>query len=163
MVSVDHATATELLRRPVSSDHAAMRMLAAALSRSLAADGIPGDLIDDLEDVLRPEPDPSPAPDRLWDGLLLRFGLPLRPRHRPTKPAPALSEEETARIAARFRRATGHLTSVVQWRTTWYPTEELRILRALHDERPAPEESRAYLRRYALAILTLLDLMGDDA
>lgn len=138
-------------------------MLAVSLSRSLAADGIPGDLIDALEDALRPEPDPSPAPDRKLDGLLIRLGLPLPPRHHPPKPAPAWSEEETARITAVFHRATVLLIRVVQWRTTWYPTEELRLLRLLRDEHPTPEESRAYLRRYALAILAVIDLMGNDA
>ncbi|NDZ76998.1 hypothetical protein G3I19_00365 [Streptomyces sp. SID10853] len=163
MVAVDHATATGLLRRPFSSDHKAMRMLAAALSRSLATEGIPGDLIDALEDALRVDPDPRPAPARKLDGLLHRLGLPLPRPRRPPRPALPLTQEETARITARFHRATGQLIHVVQWRTEVYPTEELRLLRLLRNEQPAQEESRAYLRRYALAILAILDLMGDDA
>ncbi|MGW8062262.1 hypothetical protein ACVV2G_08270 [Streptomyces ziwulingensis] len=43
------------------------------------------------------------------------------------------------------------------------PTEELRLLIAPRDEETAPGEALSYGRRYALAILAVLDLMGDDA
>ncbi|WP_254068880.1 hypothetical protein [Streptomyces sp. TM32] len=83
------------------------------------------------------------------------------PRQQPLKTEP-LSEEDTARIATRFRRATYQLVQVVPHRVAMYPTEELRRLLALRDERPAPSEELSYLRRYALTIVALLDLMGDD-
>lgn len=62
-----------------------------------------------------------------------------------------------------FHRATTHLVQVVPHRVAEYPTEEMRLLIALRDERPAPDNTLAHLRRYGLAILDLLDLMGDDA
>ncbi|MFE7276891.1 hypothetical protein [Streptomyces sp. NPDC057623] len=140
-----------------------MRMLVHKLSRSLADDGISEDLIDTLEDVLRDRPDPSPEDrSRKLDGLLVRLGLPLARRQRPLSAAP-LSEEEAARITDRFHRATVQLIRVVPHRVRWYPTQEVCRLLALRDERPAPDETLSHLRRYALAIVAILDLMGDDA
>ncbi|MFG2313155.1 hypothetical protein ACGFS9_31485 [Streptomyces sp. NPDC048566] len=52
---------------------------------------------------------------------------------------------------------------VVPHRVAVYPTEELRGLLALRDEQPSPAQALSYLRRYALAIFAILDLMGDDA
>lgn len=51
---------------------------------------------------------------------------------------------------------------VVPHHAAMYPTDELRRLLALRDERPSPNQALSYLRRYALAIVALLDLMGDD-
>ncbi|MFJ3710374.1 hypothetical protein [Streptomyces sp. NPDC090053] len=163
MVAVDDATAAELLGRPVSSQDETMRRLAASLSRSLAAEGIAEDLIDMLEDVLRDRPDAAAAVRYRTDDLLVRLGLPLPRRPRPPKRAPSLSDEEAARISTMFGRATTQLVQIVPHRVAEYPTEELRLLVALRDERPAPGETLAHLRRYGLAILDLLDLMGDDA
>ncbi|WP_406003401.1 DUF6415 family natural product biosynthesis protein [Streptomyces sp. NBC_00829] len=163
MVAVDTATATELLSRPVSSEDETMRRLAHVLSRSLAAEGISDALIDTLEDVLGDRPGPAPAdPSRKLDGLLIRLGLPLPRRPQLLKAAPPLSKEEAARITDRFRRATTPLMHVVPHRAAMYPTDELRRLLALRDERPSPDQALSYLRRYALAIVALLDLMGDD-
>lgn len=163
MVAVDTATAAELLSQPVSSTDETMRTLVHVLSRSLADEGISEDLIDILEDVLRDRPDPSPDDrGRKLDGLLVRLGLPLARRQQRPPSAPPLSQEEAARITDRFHRATAQLLQIVPHRVRWYPTQEVCRLLALRDERPAPDEALSHLRRYALAIVDLLDLMGDD-
>lgn len=160
MVAVDDATAGELLSRPISDDDETHRRIRQTLMRSLVAEGISDDLIATLEEIFT---DRNPAvPKRRLDGLLARMGLPL-PRRRPPAAAPPLSQEDAARITSRFRRATQQLMQVAPHRTWWYPTEELRRLSALHDEQPAEGEELSYLRRYALAITALLELMGDDA
>jgi hypothetical protein len=160
MVAVDVATAAELLSRPVSSQDEMKLRLAHALSRSLAAEGTSDDVIDTLEEVLSDRPGPAASRRRL-DGLLVRLDFPLS-RRQPPKAAPSLSKEEAARITDGFRRATNQLMQVVPHRVEMYPTDELRRLFALRDERPAPDEAPSHLRRYALAIVALLDLMGDD-
>jgi hypothetical protein len=159
MVAVDVATASALLSQPVSAEDEAKRRLAHLLSRSLADEGISDDLIDTLEEVLSDRPGPA-APGRKHDGLLARLGLPLS-RQQPPKTAPQ-SQADAARITDRFRRATRQLMQVVPHRVAMYLTEELRLLLALRDEQPSPAEALSYLRRYALAILAVLDLMGDD-
>lgn len=159
MVAVDEATAAELLRRPVTSMDEAKRRLVHLLSRSLADEGISEDLFDTLEEVLADRPGRA-ARGRRLDDLVIRLGLPAR-RQLPPEVAP-LSDEDAARITDRFRRATRQLVQVVPHRVAMYPTEELRHLLALRDEQPGPDEALPYLRRYALAILALLDLMGDE-
>lgn len=158
MIAVDVATA-ELPGRRVTTDDEAKRRLAYLLSRSLAKEGISEDLIDTLEEAFADRPGCA-ARSRKLDGLLIRLGLPVR-RLRPPRVAP-LSEDAVKRITDRFRRATRQLLQVVPHRVTMYPIEELCILLALRDEQPDPDEALPYLRRYALAILALLDLMGDD-
>ncbi|WP_435244255.1 hypothetical protein [Streptomyces sioyaensis] len=157
MVTVD--VATGLPRRPVTEKDVAKRRLIHVLSRSLADEGIPDDLIATLEEVLSDRPGAA-APARKMGGLLARLGLPV-PRQRPPEVAP-LGPEDAARISDRFRRATRLLVQVAPHRVAFYPTEELRLLIALRNEQPAPGEALSYLRRYALAIVALLDLMGDD-
>ncbi|OIK02561.1 hypothetical protein BIV25_02980 [Streptomyces sp. MUSC 14] len=162
MVAVDTATAAQLLSRPVASGDETMRRLSHVLSLSLAAEGISDDLIDALEDILGDRPDPTLADGSgKLDGLLLRLGLPL-PRRQQHRAAPQISKEEAARIIARFSRATHQLMQVVPHRVAIYPTDELRRLLALRDERPTEDEALSHLRRYALAIVCILDLMGDD-
>lgn len=100
------------------------------------------------------------VPARKVEDFLAGLGLPA-PRRRPPAVAP-LSPEDAARITDRFRRATRQLLQVTPHRVAIYPTEELRLLIALRNEQPAPGEALSYLRRYALAIVALLDLMGDD-
>lgn len=160
MVAVDVATAAELLSRPLSSRDEAARRLANALARSLAAEGISDDLIDTLEEVLSGWPGPA-APDRKLHTWLGRFGLPL-PRRQPPDALPP-SYEDATRIADRFRRATRQLLQTAPHRVAMYPTQELHLLLVLRDEQPGPDEALSYLRRYTLAILAVLDLMGNDA
>ncbi|WP_327352751.1 hypothetical protein [Streptomyces sp. NBC_01304] len=163
MVAVDDTAAAELLSRPVSSQDETLRRLALSLCRSLADEGISDDLFDHLEHVLGEGVQPAAAVRaRRMDGLLVRLGLPLPRRRRQEKATPLLPEE-AARISDRFRRATTQLMRVVPYRVAAYPTEELHRLIALRDERPAPDQAVAHLRRFALAILAVLDLMGDDA
>ncbi|MEV8291025.1 DUF6415 family natural product biosynthesis protein, partial [Streptomyces niveus] len=95
------------------------------------------------------------------DDLLLRLGLPLPRRQRREKATPMLPDDAT-RISDRFRRATTHLMQVVPHRVATYPTEELRLLISLGDEQPTPDQAVAHLRRFALAVLAIIDLMGDD-
>lgn len=163
MVAIDNDTAADLLSRPVSSQEETLGRLAFFLSRSLAAEGIGDEVFDTLEDVLGDRAQPAP-PRRVHrsDDLLVRLGLPL-PRRRHQEKATAMLPEDAGRISDRFRRATTHLMQVVPHRVAMYPTEELRLLIALRDEQPAPDQAVAHLRRFAFAILDILDLMGDDA
>jgi len=61
-------------------------------------------------------------------------------------------------LHARHRRA-----EVVPHLMQPYPVDEMRHLIYVSAEHPAPEGAHGHVRRLALAILTLLDLMGDDA
>lgn len=162
MVTVDNATAAILLSRPVSSHDETLSKLAFFLSRSLAEEGIGDEVFDTLEDVLGDRAQPAP-PRRVHrsDDLLLRLGLPLPQRQRREKATPMLPDDAT-RISDRFRRATTHLMQIVPHRVAMYPTEELRLLISLGDEQPTPDQAVAHLRRFALAVLAIIDLMGDD-
>ncbi|MGW9171071.1 hypothetical protein [Streptomyces decoyicus] len=73
MVAVEVATAPS--RRQVTERDVAKRRLAHLLSRSLADEGIPDDLIPTLEEALSDRPGPA-APSRKFDDLLARIGLP---------------------------------------------------------------------------------------
>ncbi|MFI8811350.1 MULTISPECIES: hypothetical protein [unclassified Streptomyces] len=161
MSAVSVGAPSDRRRRLITSEDVAMRRLAHALSLSLIAEGISDDLIDTVEEILgdRPSIVADGGGQRL-DGVLVRLGLPV-PRRRPPAVEP-LSAADTARIAHRFRRATHQLMQVAPHRVAVFPTEELCHLLALRNERPAPGEALSYLRRYALAIVTLLNLMGDD-
>ncbi|WP_247197181.1 ATP-binding protein [Streptomyces sp. GESEQ-35] len=74
-------------------------------------------------------------------------------------PAP----HETAVMAGRFRTATTTLVEIVPRLVQPYPVDEMRHLIYLSAEHPHPEAAHGHLRRLALAVLALLDLMGDDA
>ncbi|MFJ4800131.1 hypothetical protein [Streptomyces murinus] len=160
MVAVNAATGAKLLSQPVAATDEVVRRLRHALSRSLAADGIGDDLIGSLEEVLSDRP-ALPTAGRWFDGLLMRLGLPLPPLLPPA--VTPLSEEAERRLLDKFRRATRQLIEVVPHRVTVYPTAEVRHLLLLCDGSPAEGEGLPYLRRYALAILAILDVMGDDA
>ncbi|WP_433860176.1 hypothetical protein [Streptomyces kronopolitis] len=147
-------------RRPVTANDVKKRRLAHALSRSLACEAIPEDLITMVEEVLSDRPGPAGPGGRKLDNLLARMGLPT-PRQRSPRTTP-LSPEDATRIAERFRRATRLLLQIAPHRIAIYPTDELRRLIVLRDLRPAPDQMLRYLRQYALAIVAVLDLMGDD-
>lgn len=74
-----------------------------------------------------------------------------------------LGSHETEIIAGRFRKATTALVESMPHLVRPYPVEEMRRLIYLSAEHPAPEGAHGHVRRLALAILALLDLMGDDA
>jgi hypothetical protein len=44
-----------------------------------------------------------------------------------------------------------------------YPVEEMRRLTCLSAQHPQPQSAPGHLRRFALAVLALLDLIGDAA
>ena len=76
--------------------------------------------------------------------------------------APLTSHEVTV-IAARFRTATNTLVKFVPHLLRPYPAEEMRHLIFVSGEHPPPENARRHLNWFAMAILAVLDLMGDDA
>jgi hypothetical protein len=77
--------------------------------------------------------------------------------------SPALDPEEVAAIAARLRRATTGLVAIVPDLVKPYPIDEVRRVIDMRAQQPPPEEARGHLVRQAVAILALLDLMGDAA
>ncbi|MFJ3212788.1 hypothetical protein [Streptomyces flaveolus] len=160
MAVVDEVTVSGLPSRTITTGDEEKRRLVHALSRSLADEGISDDLVAALEEVLSDRPGPAPRGTRL-DELLIRVGFPLR--RQPLPEVTPLSSADAARISDRFHRATRQLVQVAPHRTTVYPTEELRCLLALRDESIPSTDALPYLRRYALAIVAILDLMGDDA
>ncbi|AVH60894.1 hypothetical protein C4B68_00415 [Streptomyces dengpaensis] len=66
-------------------------------------------------------------------------------------------------IAARFRKATTTFVEIVPFLVQPYPVDEMRRLIYLSAEHPHPDDAPGHLRRLALAILAILDLMGDTA
>ncbi|GHG95364.1 hypothetical protein [Streptomyces rubradiris] len=155
MVAVDQSTAAVLLSQPAASEVGTIQQYLSSLRRSLVAEGISDDLYDALDKALGEDPDAAPgAPRRVWAVLRRRSGR-----------APSLTVDEATRICDRFRRATTQLVQVVPYRVSWTPTEKLHLLRVLRGQQPDlgnPVEYLPYLRRYALAILDVLDAMGDD-
>ncbi|WP_206441066.1 DUF6415 family natural product biosynthesis protein [Streptomyces boncukensis] len=90
--------------------------------------------------------------DELYDDLEAVLG-------ENAKPAP----DEVPAIADRLRRATTKLVEIVPYLVAPYPIEEMRRVIDMSVQQPPPEQARGHLIRFAMAILTLLDLMGDDA
>ncbi|MGW7283162.1 DUF6415 family natural product biosynthesis protein [Streptomyces sp. NPDC054844] len=76
--------------------------------------------------------------------------------------APA-DEGDAERIADLFRRSARQLVHIVPHLTLMYPTQEIRRLRAFRDSNVPADGLVPHLRRFALSISALLDLMGDDA
>ncbi|MGI5397130.1 DUF6415 family natural product biosynthesis protein [Streptomyces sp. CA-251251] len=76
--------------------------------------------------------------------------------------APA-DEGDAERIADLFRRSARQLVHMVPHLTLMYPTEEIRRLRTFRDSSVPADRLVPHLRRFALSISALLDLMGDDA
>lgn len=74
-------------------------------------------------------------------------------------PAP----HEITASAERFRKATTDLVEIVPYLVRPYPVGEMRRLIYLSADHPHPDDAPSHLRRLALAILTILDLMGDSA
>ncbi|MGP3775410.1 hypothetical protein ACTWJ8_31780 [Streptomyces sp. SDT5-1] len=74
-----------------------------------------------------------------------------------------LTENEARQIADIFRGAARQLMHTAPQRATYYPTDTMRRLRALHAEWPSPERAVPYVRRFAVTISTALDHMGDEA
>ncbi|MEU6145068.1 hypothetical protein ABZ848_32540 [Streptomyces sp. NPDC047081] len=66
-------------------------------------------------------------------------------------------------IAARFRTATTKLVEIIPYLGQPYPVDEMLRLIYVSAEHPHPDDASGHLRRLALAILSILDLMGDAA
>ncbi|MEU3091331.1 DUF6415 family natural product biosynthesis protein [Streptomyces massasporeus] len=75
------------------------------------------------------------------------------------RPVPHL----VAAIATRFRQATTTFVEIVPYLVRPYPVDAMRRLIYLSAEHPHPDDAPGHLRRFALAILAILDLMGDTA
>ncbi|RCG24079.1 hypothetical protein DTL70_12400 [Streptomyces diacarni] len=165
MIAVDDATAATLVRRRFSTDTETLVKYLGSMRRWLAAEeGIGDDLYNVLEQIVGERA--QPAPDSLrrpkLDDVLVRLRLPL-PRRCRRGSAPPMDPAEAARITDHFRSATTELKQLAPHRTAVCPIREIARLIALADERPPPDQAVAHLRRYAFAILDVLDLMGDDA
>ncbi|MFD7407990.1 DUF6415 family natural product biosynthesis protein [Streptomyces sp. NPDC059866] len=75
------------------------------------------------------------------------------------RPAP----HEITTIVERFRKTTTKIVEVVPYLVRPYPVEAMRRLIYLSAEHPHPHDALGHLRRFALAILAILDLMGETA
>lgn len=75
------------------------------------------------------------------------------------KPSPS----EVAAITERLRSAATQLVEVVPYLVKPYPIDEMRRVIEMSARQPPPEGAHGHLIRFAMAILTLLDLMGDEA
>ncbi|MFJ9752611.1 DUF6415 family natural product biosynthesis protein [Streptomyces chartreusis] len=64
-------------------------------------------------------------------------------------------------IAVRLRDATTTLVEIVPHLVRPYPLDEIQRLIHVSAEHPRPEGAHGHVRRFALAVLALLDLMGD--
>ncbi|NNN34640.1 hypothetical protein HLK59_30630 [Streptomyces sp. S3(2020)] len=74
-----------------------------------------------------------------------------------------LAPVEVTVIAEWFRTAATNFVEVVPRLVLPYPEDEMRHLIYLSAEHPRPDDALGHLRRFALAILVILDLMGDAA
>ncbi|MEV0487389.1 DUF6415 family natural product biosynthesis protein [Streptomyces sp. NPDC050508] len=90
--------------------------------------------------------------EQLWDDLDAVLG-------EFAPPAPY----EMADIATRLRTATTGLVEIVAYDVRPYPVRQMRRLIFLSAEHPPPDGVRGHLNRFAMAILAVLDLLGDDA
>ncbi|MGW2840594.1 hypothetical protein ACWCWD_22725 [Streptomyces sp. NPDC001493] len=113
---------------------------------------IAADLLTALDEILNDAPSAATASRRPSRGL--------RSRH--SSPA-ALSGADAARIRACFDRSVRPLLHAASQRIAPYPTAELHRMASFAHRQPAPgEQQLPYLRRFGLAILAVLDLLGDD-
>lgn len=71
--------------------------------------------------------------------------------------------DKIGQIAERFRKVTTKLVNVVPHVVTPCPVDEVQRLIDLRTEYPCPENAYGHLARFAITILSLLDLMGDAA
>ncbi|MFF8387413.1 hypothetical protein ACF053_27770 [Streptomyces kanasensis] len=74
-----------------------------------------------------------------------------------------LAPEQVLLIAERLRATTALLIGVVPRLVHPFPAEEMLRLLDLSTHHPHPAETCGHVRRLALAVVAVLDLMGDDA
>ncbi|MFF0481947.1 hypothetical protein [Streptomyces sp. NPDC004435] len=133
-----------------------MTRLLACLARDVVAEGVGDDLVATLDEILVTGGEP-PAPSR--GGLLSR--LPYRWR-RVHKSGASFSEGDAARLLFELQRSTNSFIALARQRILPEPTGLFDQLRGFHDGKAEPGDLAGYLRRYALAFVELLDLLGDD-
>ncbi|MFK4688211.1 hypothetical protein [Streptomyces pristinaespiralis] len=154
-----------------SRDASTLARVLTALRRSVA-DGTPDDeegLLAAIDAVMDPchapaSPAPaSPAAPSKAGALLDR--LPHRPRRRQdiTLKAAAFCKEDVSWIVFQFRRATEPTINRAMARVRPVPTGLIEQARALHEEMPGGDDVVGYLRRYAQALLDLVDLAAGNA
>lgn len=73
------------------------------------------------------------------------------------------TSEEVTELADRFRQTTAALIQLVPYTVRPYPVDAMYLLIQLRSERPEPQGAYRYVLRFAVAIVDVLDLMGDDA
>ncbi|MFF4806432.1 hypothetical protein ACFY1U_50110 [Streptomyces sp. NPDC001351] len=71
--------------------------------------------------------------------------------------------DEVGVIADGFRKTTTKLVEIVPYLVKPYPIDEIRRVIDVSAEHPCPEHAQGHVVRFGLAILSILDLMGDDA
>ncbi|MGW7427601.1 DUF6415 family natural product biosynthesis protein [Streptomyces sp. NPDC054813] len=70
----------------------------------------------------------------------------------------APTSEEAVALTERLRDVLRHLIEIVPHRVAPYPVEEMR----LSGEEPLPQEACGHLRRFASAVLAVLDMLEGD-
>ncbi|MFE6101271.1 hypothetical protein ACFVQ4_15020 [Streptomyces laurentii] len=129
-----------------------------ALARSVGEDGVAGeDLLCALEEILTVLGQPvCPTQTRL--GAVLDR-LPYRPQRCRTFVAAPVSADDAARLLFQLRRATPPVIAVAMQRRGLAAHDKIARLRVLHDAVPCTVTMLGHLRRFALA---LLELVEDD-
>ncbi|BAU88099.1 hypothetical protein SLA_7233 [Streptomyces laurentii] len=112
------------------------------------------------------DPCHAPAPPAATTAASALLGqFPYRRRHgrEVALKAAAFSEEDVAWITFQFRRATEPTINRATVRVRPAPTDLIAQARALHQGMSEGDDTVGYLRRYAQALLDLLDLVRGDA
>ncbi|RSS46204.1 hypothetical protein [Streptomyces sp. WAC08241] len=146
-----------------STDEGTMIRLLGTLRDSVAnSERDDEDLLAAIDMVLDPCHAPAPPTEPSAVGTLLNRLPYRRPRGGVLKAEP-FSEEDVNWILFQFRRATTPAITRATVRGDPVLTGLIDRVRALHDRMAKEDDMVGYLRRYAQALLDLLDLTGDDA
>ncbi|MFF6772691.1 hypothetical protein ACFY8W_03915 [Streptomyces sp. NPDC012637] len=138
-------------------DQATLERLQGSLARSVAHEGIDDGLISVLNEILDGTLPSSPPSGR---GVRPVRWL-LRSRRPPCDMEPMpISGEDAARLVVRLQRATPQVIALTSLRSA--PAADIARLRALHEAKPKGMELLRYLRLFALALLTVLDVVCED-
>ncbi|KPI06240.1 hypothetical protein OK074_4218 [Actinobacteria bacterium OK074] len=121
-----------LLSRPAPDNRETLDLLFAGLRRVLVREAVGEQVYDDLEAVLGEYARPGPY-------------------------------EVSVAVAARLREVAATLVEeVVAYVVEPYPVGAVERLTAVCAEQPCARDARGHLVRLALAVLEILDLLGDD-
>ncbi|MET9840025.1 hypothetical protein ABZZ01_19865 [Streptomyces virginiae] len=122
----------------------------------MAHEGIDDELISALNEILDGTLPSPPSKHSVRPGRRL-----LRARRAPRDIEPVrISREDTARLVVRLQRATPQVIALTSLSPA--PAADIARLRALHEAQPKGMEVLAYLRLFALALLTVLDVVCED-